>query len=96
MVSLAVSTFVVFFGSHYVCHILRIFRILVVVYISPGGAQTSDICSILRDLGYKVQHLFFWNPILIFLGISWVLKDIIYVFVSVVSLGFLFVFFRFP
>ena len=54
--------------------ILSIYRILVVVYIDPGGAETSDICSILRDLRYNVLHLFFWYPILISLGILWVLK----------------------
>ena len=58
MFSLAVSTFVIFLAVvMYV--ILHIFRILAVIYIGPSGAQTSDICSILRDLGYKDLHLFF-------------------------------------
>ena len=58
------------------------------MYIGPSSAQTSDICCILRDLGYKVLHLFFWYIILISQGILWVLKVIIYVFVSIVSLFF--------
>ena len=46
------------FGSLYVCHIPHIFCILVVVYTGLG-VQTSDICSILMDLGSRVLHLFF-------------------------------------
>ena len=32
---------------------------LVVMYIGSDGAQTSNICRILRDLRWKVLHLFF-------------------------------------
>ena len=85
MVSLAVSTLVVFLA---VCHILCIFRILAIVYIGPGGSQTSDICSILKDLGYRFYIYFLVSNSNFFRNFVGV---IIYVFVSIVSLVFLFI-----
>ena len=81
-----------------VCCILCILCILAVMYIGPCGIQISNVCSILRGLGYKVLHLFFLvSTFNFFRNFGGVKGHYICICISFLRfLFFLFVYFRFP